>query len=262
MNLLCLQELADPPRMYVHISLRLLGICPLHKCFSVVALCTPSNHKCDWQILGTPLDLVTTIMAGVSSAYLQYDSDIFTNYVQDPKDPVGSPQTVQSYTINLQCLDVKAAPMAGASVLIQTSAPAIANLNGTTVMLSTHPYRYALDVTGELGIIAPATGLSSPSYTFSYLKDQKGNSINMPVTTIDPSRKALAQFESIKTGGQLKSAPGRAGTTLYANKSPPPDADLDAAAKTFQDLSTAAKNLPTRPANVQTACMFRKFDSS
>lgn len=192
-------------------------------------------------------------MASTPSASLQYDTDIFTNYVPDLKNPTGPPQVIQSYTINIHCFDAKGVPVTGGSLLIQASASTIVNLNGKTVMLTVNPSRYALDITGEIGLIVPSTGLQSPSYTFSYLKDQSGTSLNLPITTIDPSRKALAAFENITTGAQLKSLPGRAGTTLYANTSPPSDSDLNTAAKAFQDLSQAAKTLPLTSTDVQNA---------
>lgn len=192
-------------------------------------------------------------MASTSSASVQYDTDIFTNYVADPKDPTGNPQAIQSYTINLQVFDAKMVPMTDASLLIQASSPSIVSLNGQNVMLSVQPFRYALDFSGEIGMIIPSTGMSSPSYTFSSLKDKGGNAVNMPVTTIDPSRKALTAFENIKTGAQLKTTPGRAGSTLYAGTTPPADSDLNAAAKAFSDLAAAAKSMPSTPANVQSA---------
>ena len=114
--------------------------------------------------------------------------------------------------------------------------------------LNDTPVRYAFDVTGDICIIAPSTGVTTPTYTFCCVKDAMGNVVDMPITTINPSQKALQPFQKIQTGADLRTTPGRSGTTLYANNSaPPPDDHLDAAAKMFKDLSSAVTTLPGTP---------------
>jgi hypothetical protein len=187
------------------------------------------------------------------TAHLQYDSEIMTNYIQG-----GSPQTdsaaqeVQSYTLNIQCFDTNNLVLPGASVLIQASTPIDVHLNGQSVSLSVSPIRCAFDATGDICIIASSIGLTTPTYTFSNLKDVHGKIINMPITTIDPSKKVLNQFTNIQSGNDLKSTTGRSGKTLYSGVTPPPDSDLDAAAKMFKDLSSASATMPSTPPAVLT----------
>lgn len=195
-------------------------------------------------------------MASNTTAYLHYDTEIMTNYIQDSSSTSSASPEVQTYTINVQCFDGQDIAIPGSSVLIQTSSPIDVHLNGEIESLSITPIRYAFDETGEICILAPSTGLTTPTYTFSTLQDVNGKALNLPITTIDPSSKVLKQFQSIQTGSDLKTKPGRWGTTLYAGKtSTPSDTDLNAAAKMFNDMSSASATMPTTPPEVLTTSM-------
>jgi hypothetical protein len=187
------------------------------------------------------------------TARLQYDSEIMKNYMPGSSSQTASTaEEVQSYTINIQCFDANSLVLAGASVFVQSSSPTEVHLNGQPVSLSVSPIRCAFDATGDICIIASSTGLSTPTYTFSNLKDIHGSIISMPITTIDPSKKVLNQFTSIQSGNDLKNRTGRSGKTLYSGATPPPDSDLNAAAKTFKDLSSASVTMPSTPPAVLT----------
>jgi hypothetical protein len=196
--------------------------------------------------------------AAVGPPRLAYDTDIMTNYL--PGATASAPQVVQSHTLNVQCFDSRNSALQNASLLMQSSTPVSVHINGTPVSLSATPIRYALDWNGELCIIVPSTGITTPTYTFSNLQDQNGVNLTLPITTIDPSAKALKNFETIKTGNDLKTTPGRSGKTLYDGKTPPSDADLDAAAQTFNDLAAASKTLPGTPPAVLSARMKPQSD--
>jgi hypothetical protein len=81
------------------------------------------------------------------TAYLQYDSESVTNYIQGPSSQtVSAAQEVQSYTINIQCFDANSLVLPSASVLIQTSSPIDVHLNGQSVSLSVSPIRHEYPV--------------------------------------------------------------------------------------------------------------------
>lgn len=189
------------------------------------------------------------------SATMIYDTDILTNYLPGATTAAATP--VKSYTINTQFYDYASNKIGNGSVLVQSSTPSTVYVNGKSVALNVTPIRFLLDYSGELCIIAPATGLTTATYTFSNVKDENGTPKVLSGTTVDPSKKALKVFGTIKTGDQLQNTPGRSGKTLFVGKTVPSSGDLAAAAQTFTDLAAASNTMPATPPQVQTARKYR-----
>lgn len=150
---------------------------------------------------------------------------------------------VESYTISIEIKGIESQPLRNGLAFMAASSATTATLNGSTVMLSSSGSWLQADSAGELSLIVPTNSLAGQTLLIKKLRDQYGIEIDVQAVAIDPTRKVISALEQFSTKQSLLDARTKDKKSIWEGQDMPSEGDLEQAAKCFNAISRAHKEL-------------------